>query len=50
MITYNGVEYTPDENGKLEVTFENTSPIEFSIKNTTDEKKDITFNYNTYLG
>lgn len=50
VITYNGVEYTPDENGKLEVTFENTSPIEFSIKNTTDEKKDITFNYNTYLG
>ena len=43
-------EYTADENGVIEFTFDATSPIEFSIKNTSEEMKDITFTYSTYLG
>ena len=43
-------EYTADENGVIEFTIDATSLIEFSIKNTSEEMKDITFTYSTYLG
>ena len=49
-VIYGENEYTADENGVIEVTFEASSPIEFSIKNISGEMKDITFNYSTYLG
>lgn len=50
VVTYNSQEYTADENGQIVIVMSSATPIEFSIENTSEEDKDITFTYMTYLG
>ncbi len=49
-VTYNSTQYVADENGQIKIVMTTNAPIEFSIENTSNEAKDVTFTYMTYVG
>ena len=49
-VVFDGNEYTPDENGKIEITFDAIAPIEFSLVNDGRENPDVKFTYTTFIG
>lgn len=48
-VIFNGEEYTPSENGIIEISFDATSPIEFQIVNENEISKDAKITYTTFI-
>ncbi len=43
-------EYTPNDSGIIEISFDGTAPIEFSLINEGELNKDVKITYTTFLG